>query len=339
MKHDLVYTWVNPEDEDLNAMRAAYAAAEVKDQFEYCAGASRYRDNGELRHSIIGALRFLPDLQRIHVACAGRRPKWADEFPLINFVNQSDLIPARFFPLFHSDGIEAFTYKIPDLAEHYVYANDDFFFAAPEPFATFFDTAGAALIGVAPRIAGTPITLEPVFREAEINAVTALRKIGRKPVVGSAIAVWPVDRAAIKARILCLLNGLPAIDTLSHVAQPHRRHAWADFHVLFASEVERLCSHKFRSKSGCAVNLMYAHYMRSRGLARFYHAPSHEYIDARASADERQAFKRKLATNSITRFCLNDVPNRHDDGTWSGFVAEVLHQIYGAAPGSHSASS
>lgn len=331
MQHDLVYTWVNPEDKTLSAARASYAAAEVRQHFEYRAGVTRYRDNGELRMSIESAIRFLPDLRCIHVAYAGTPPRWHAEFPRINFIDQQALLPERFAPLFHSDGVEAFLHRIEGLAEHYVYSNDDFFFAVSEPMSSFFDASGRALIGVASRIAGTPITLEPVFRRAEINAAKALRKMPHGALKEGSPHGWPDSVAAFKARLLCITNRMPAIHTLSHVAQPYRRAAWGDFHRRFAQEVERLCIQKFRSNQGCAINLMYAHYLRAIGLAKFVSAPSHAYIDARASIEQRRAFTARLAQGDVTRFCLNDVPTGNDNNDWSEFVAQVLQQTYGGA--------
>lgn len=326
MKHDLVYTWVNSHDEQLSALRARYSAAEVKEQFEYRAGAARYRDNGELKKSILGALRFLPDLGRIHVAHAGQPPAWAAEFPNVNFVNQSAVVPEAVFPTFQSDAIEAFLHRIPELSEHYVYANDDFFFAKQEPFSSFYDSQGRALMGVSPRIAGTPRRLEPVFRQIEINSVRALKKVPSGPLVKEGKAIRGL-LAAVKARVLCAASGIGAVNTLSHVAQPHIRSAWGGFSRLFQAEIEKLCSHKFRSAEGYAINFMYAHYLRSVGRAKFIEAPLHAYIDPFASPAEKSVFLANLTGGLISRFCLNDVPSTNDE-SWRAFVQTILQDTY-----------
>lgn len=326
MKHDLVYTWVNSHDEELSALRAKYSAAEVKEQFEYRAGATRYRDNGELKKSIVGALKYLPDLRRIHVAHAGQPPEWASEFPGVNFVNQSALVPEDVFPTFQSDAVEVFLHRIPELSEHYIYANDDFFFAKQEPFSSFYDSQGRALLGVSPRIAGTPRRLEPVFRKIEINSVKALKKVPAGPLVKEGKGFRGL-LATVKARALCAASGIGAVNTLSHVAQPYVRSAWGGFNRLFQAEIGALCGHKFRSADGYAINFMYAHYLRSVGRAKFIEAPLHAYIDPFASQAEKSDFLAKLTAGVISRFCLNDVPSSNDE-SWRAFVQTILQDTY-----------
>ena len=330
MKHDLVYTWVNSEDIALSQLRNTYRTTVKGRDFQFSVGKNRFRDNGELRHSLITAFRFLPDLNRVHVAHAGDRPAWANEFPQVNFISQEQLIPERYWPIFHSDGIEAFIHAIPELAEHYIYANDDEFFSAPQTYGDFYDSQGRARIGISSRIAATPISLDPVFRGMEVKALKALKALklayyyDRQPLpplpLGPALRAW----------LLCLAYGVPRMVTPSHVAQPFLRSMWENFSQSFPVQLHSLCLQKFRSRDGVAVNFLYFHYLAALNLAVFVPAPEHAYIDERSTDEQRNDFLQRVRAQAITRFCLNDVSDEPSDA-WRAFALSVMMSASGLA--------
>lgn len=335
MKHDLVYTWINSADISLERLRASYLVQAKGRDFQFSAAKNRFRDNGELRHSLLTASRFLPDLGRVHVAYAGELPAWAAEFPQVNFVRQADIVPSRYWPLFHSDGVEAFLHAIPGLAEYYVYANDDHFFSAPQTFGDFYDLAGQcgprARIGVSSRIAATPISLDPVFRGMEVRAIKALKAVHplycEKPQPLPPLPYGP----ALRAWLLCLLHRVPRMVTPSHVAQPFIRSAWELFRTSFPVELHKLGLQKFRARDGIGVNFLYIHYLAALDLAVFLPAPEHAYIDERSTPAQRKEFLQGVKQQSFTRFCLNDVSDEPTD-EWRAFVQGVMGSACGMVP-------
>ena len=67
-------------------------------------------------------------MRKIHFVTSGQKPEWLDENnPKIHLVNHKDFIPAEFLPTYNSVVIERYMYRIPGLADHFVYFNDDFY--------------------------------------------------------------------------------------------------------------------------------------------------------------------------------------------------------------------
>lgn len=65
---------------------------------------------------------------KIHFVTCGQHPDWLDiNHPKIALVNHEDYIPKQYLPCYNSNLIEIYMHKIPDLTEHFVYFNDDFF--------------------------------------------------------------------------------------------------------------------------------------------------------------------------------------------------------------------
>jgi hypothetical protein len=58
--------------------------------------------------------------------------------PKLNVVKHTDFIPAEYLPTFSSHAIEMNIHRIPDLAEQFIYFNDDMFLLRPMTEADFF---------------------------------------------------------------------------------------------------------------------------------------------------------------------------------------------------------
>ena len=129
---DLVYTWVNGSDEEWIKSRNQYLATQ-KNIPEDSLLACRWRDFDELRVSIESAYLFAPWLRQIFIITDQQRPWWFDESNpgKIVFIDHVELFGQEFeefLPTFNSHALETVLHRIPDLAEHFIYANDDCFF-------------------------------------------------------------------------------------------------------------------------------------------------------------------------------------------------------------------
>ena len=65
-------------------------------------------------------------------------------------MRHEDVIAPEHLPTFNSHVIESYLHRIPDLAEHFVYLNDDFFVMRPLPKAHFFNANGTSRIQFEP---------------------------------------------------------------------------------------------------------------------------------------------------------------------------------------------
>jgi len=139
---DAVYTWVDGSDPALAAKRAAHLLQGEKNGAPGQEDAL-FRDNGELRYSLRSLERYAPWIRRIFIVTDGQTPPWLDTGnPALRVVDHREIIPAEYLPTFSSRVIEAFLHRIPGLAEHFIYFNDDMFLASPCEPGDFFTPNG-----------------------------------------------------------------------------------------------------------------------------------------------------------------------------------------------------
>tara|TARA_Y100001949_G_C15956306_1_gene317105 strand:+ start:205 stop:1113 length:909 start_codon:yes stop_codon:yes gene_type:complete len=132
---DLVYTWVNGEDEDY-----------LKTCFEYSGGTrdtnpERYRDTYQLlKYSLRSVVKHIDWFNKIYIVTARPQvPEWIDaSHPKIRVVHHDEIIDEEYLPTFNPNCIESFLHKIPGLQKHFLYINDDFLFGSKTEIHDFF---------------------------------------------------------------------------------------------------------------------------------------------------------------------------------------------------------
>ena len=103
----------------------------------------RFSNDGRLKEVFDGIHRNMPFMRKIHLIVShdSQVPSWIDR-SCVNVVLHEDIIPAKYLPTFNSCTIEMFLKDIPDLAEKFIYTNDDIFAVNPMTEDDFFDTEG-----------------------------------------------------------------------------------------------------------------------------------------------------------------------------------------------------
>lgn len=140
---DIVYTWVNSNDENWKNKKDRLAGTNHSLPQESDV-ASRFRENDELRYSLRSVLANASWVRKIYIVTDDQKPSWFYEFDdrvqLVShreiFVNQDDL------PCFNSHAIESNLHRIPGLSEHFLYFNDDVFLRSPVKPSDFFLSDG-----------------------------------------------------------------------------------------------------------------------------------------------------------------------------------------------------
>ena len=146
MEIDLVYLWVDGNDPAWLAKKNAYLPADKRVDPE-AAGECRFVENDELRYSLRSAERYAPWIRRIYILTDDQTPAWLDTSnPRVRVVSHREIMPAEILPVFNSCAIELFLPRIPGLAEHFLYANDDMFFSRPVDSGFFFDGEGRSVV-------------------------------------------------------------------------------------------------------------------------------------------------------------------------------------------------
>ena len=145
MDIDLVYLWVNGNDPQWLAKRNACIGKTEEKSAVNCDG--RYADNDELKYSLRSIDKYAPWLRRIFIVTDNQVPVWLDTSNArVRIVDHKEIMPDVCLPCFNSCLIEHFLYKIPGLAEHFIYANDDMFINKPVTPETFFGKDGLPIV-------------------------------------------------------------------------------------------------------------------------------------------------------------------------------------------------
>lgn len=142
---DMVYLWVDGNDPSWQAKRNALVGKTDSGQTENCDG--RYSDNLELKYSLRSIDLYAPWIRRVFIVTDNQVPEWLDTSnPMIRIVDHTEILPAESLPCFNSNVIEHCLYRIPGLAEHFIYANDDMYLNRPVTPSTFFAPDGLPIM-------------------------------------------------------------------------------------------------------------------------------------------------------------------------------------------------
>ena len=135
MDIDVVILWVDGSDPEWQAQKRAYLPPAEGDSDSV----NRYRDWGILPYWFRAIEKFAPWVRKIHFVTWGHVPAFLNlEAPKLHVVRHDEFIPAEYLPTFSSHTIEMNIHRIPDLAEHFIYFNDDMFLLRPHTPEDFF---------------------------------------------------------------------------------------------------------------------------------------------------------------------------------------------------------
>lgn len=128
MDIDFVILWVDGNDPAWQAERAKYQPLKAGDSNSV----NRYRDWGLLPYWFRAVEKFAPWVHKVHFVTWGHVPEFLNlDAPKLHVVRHDEFIPEEYLPTFSSHAIEMNIHRIPGLAEHFVYFNDDMFLLRP----------------------------------------------------------------------------------------------------------------------------------------------------------------------------------------------------------------
>lgn len=135
MDIDIVVLWVDGNDPEWQAEKAKYQDVKLDDGNSV----NRFRDWGLMQYWFRAVEKFMPWARTVHFVTCGHIPEWLDlDCPKLNHVRHEDYMPDGSLPTFSSHALEMNLHRIPDLAEHFVYFNDDMFVLRSLPETAFF---------------------------------------------------------------------------------------------------------------------------------------------------------------------------------------------------------
>lgn len=138
---DVVYTWVDGSDPQWAGRNREMLR---RHGIPAPATSERFANHDELRFSLRSVERFMPWVRRIFIVTDRQVPEWlAAGHPRVRVVDHTEIFPDRdCLPTFNSVAIECNLHRIPELAEHYIYFNDDMMVGRPFGPEDFFAPDG-----------------------------------------------------------------------------------------------------------------------------------------------------------------------------------------------------
>ncbi len=144
MAIDAVITWVDGSDPAHRQRLDAWLAGSGQSR-PSSAHRTRFNDAGEIDYCINSILRFAPWFRKIHIVSDAQTPavlerlRGTPEAERFNVVDHREIFRGfeRHLPTFNSRSIITMLWRIDDLADEFVYFNDDMFLlrdVAPEDF-------------------------------------------------------------------------------------------------------------------------------------------------------------------------------------------------------------
>ncbi|WP_159081292.1 stealth conserved region 3 domain-containing protein [Nocardioides sediminis] len=274
---DVVYTWVDGEDPEWNAARVARGGDELRQE---SAGQARFRSRDELLHSMRSVHLFAPWVRTIHLVTAGQRPGWlADTAQLdgrVRVVDHREILPPDALPTFNSQAIETALHRVPGLAEHFVYLNDDVFLGRATRPELFFNAGGAFAAFVGDGAVGLPGTADKPFLHA----------------------------AATNRTLIEEAFGVAITQVMAHSPHPHRVSVLTEVEERFADAVGRTARSPFRAETDVSMlSSLAQHYGLVTGTA-YAASAEHAFVDLSNARIERQL--RQLRARDRDFFCIGD---------------------------------
>jgi len=276
---DIVFSWVDGSSSEFQRKRAQRMGAYVVGDGD--AHAARFRQVDELRYALRSVHMFAPWIRTIWIATDSPAPAWLKEHPKVRIVRSEEFFAdTSVLPTHNSHAVEAQLHRIPGIAEHFLYSNDDMFFGRPVRPEMFFTASGLTQfvecdvrIGIGP---------SRTHRSGHDNAAR-------------------VNREVLERRF-----GRVITRDLQHCATPHRRSVMFELEREFPEEFRRTAAARFRSATDVSVtNSLYHYYAAFTGRALPTSVPTTRYIQTTLASALPQ-LERLVTRRDADMFCLND---------------------------------
>ena len=315
---DAVFTWVDGADpvwlENKRQLQRKYF--EDKGAPDDADNASRFQDNDELRYALRSLALHAPWIRKVHLITADQKPAWLNT-ETVNLVSHREIFPKDVpLPVFSTRPIEFCVHRVPGLAEHFLYCNDDFMLGRNVSPDEFFNPDGRPLLWVLKR--------GPEYMRAIRSRLNS-----------------PDSHASAIARAHALIReryGTSFPYIVRHYPRSMVRSSAASLWDAFPDAVRATLLSPFRSVSDVSVTILYPLYLLAEGWgdAKIInglrqvldvvtgHGPA--YMGASLGEKNTRAKMRAIRLLRPRTFCLNDAPGASDDDRRAlrDFLAEMF---------------
>jgi len=148
---DVVYVYANGNDPDFLKQKSALLKKMDRNDplLKESTAPNRFNDYGELKYSLRSVISYAPWIRNIYIVTSTPNIKWlnldTDQKNIFIISHESVFPSIKCLPNFNASSIEMFLDKIPGLAEHFIYFNDDTFLGGNVSKSDFFTSNGECL--------------------------------------------------------------------------------------------------------------------------------------------------------------------------------------------------
>lgn len=230
---DMVFSWVDGSDPEFRARRAAQLSQHMVGEGDEAE--ARIRQIDELKYALRSVNMFAPWVRRIFIATDSILPAWLAEHPKITIVRATEHFSnPTSLPTYNSHAVESQLHHIPELAEHFLYSNDDMFFGRALKASMFFSPGGVTR-----------------FIEAKTRIGLGANDPRRSGFENA---------ARVNRQVLFERFGQVITRHLEHTAVPLRKSVLQQLESEFPEEFARTQASAFRSSTDISVTNSFYHY-------------------------------------------------------------------------------
>ena len=295
---DAVITWVDGADPGHRAKRDLYLAraeAEASEPLhDNGTNPHRWVCSDELNYCVRSIANNAPWVRRIWIVTDDQTPVFeriSPEFSAkISIVDHKDIFAghADALPTFNSLSIETMLWRIPGLAEHFLYFNDDVFLTAPVTPSDFFTADGPVLRGKwadHSHLAACGASRDEASLLNHYNQIKAAQIIG-----------YTADHVFESA----------------HVVHPMQRSVMAELYESFGAEFARNAGFRFRDAGQFLPQSLHNHACLADNSAAILDTRDYLHVAVGATAqylaEDVSGYLRGSARDAIKFLCVNDLP-------------------------------
>lgn len=302
MDIDLVYLWVDGNDQAWQAKRNKLTGNTETRVDVNCKG--RYADNDELKYSLRSIEKYAPWIRNIYIVTDNQTPRWLDtSHPKIHIVDHTDIMPPECLPCFNSCLIEHFIWRIPDLSEHFLYANDDMLLNKSVLPSDFFATDGLPIVRLRRRL------FRRLSQWFKVHVM-------HKP-LNTYILTIRHTLALVKQRYGIYFRG-----ETHHNIDAYLKSTYQHTGEVFKAEIEATWRNHFRALNDIQRNI-YSFVAMAEGVAHKRYVSRHTSFRIHT---HRHINYDKFARYNPTFFCVNDSEHASDEDR--RIAGEFLRKLF-----------
>ncbi len=291
---DAVITWVDGADPALALKRNAYLSDAKAPLHDNGINPHRWVCSDELNFCLRSIANNAPWMRRIWIVTDSQIPEigplpgdFASKITIVDhaviFSGHEDALPS-----FNSLSIETMLWRIPGLAERFLYFNDDVFLTAPVNQEDFFSDDGPVLRG---RWTDHSLLANCSAARGEASLLNHFNQINAAAMIG-----YEADHVFESA----------------HVVHPLLRSVMAELFDVFADDCRRNAGFRFRDTAQFLPQSLHNHACLASGDATIL--DTRDYLHVAVGALDRwstadvHAYLGRAARREIKFLCVNDLP-------------------------------